>query len=68
MRDPHKIYLSAIREGDAFKLVDQDGRQVHGVRTIDIAFQHDELLTFTACVIDAPRESEDAAHIGRSRK
>lgn len=68
MRDPNKIYLSAIREGDAFKLVDQDGRQVHGVRTIDIAVQHDELVTFTACVIDAPQESNDVAHIGRPRK
>jgi len=53
MRDPKKIYLSAVRDGDIFKLVDQDGRQVWGLQAIDISAAVDEVTTFTARVIDA---------------
>jgi hypothetical protein len=66
-RDPGKIYLSAIREGDAFKIVDQDGRPVAGVRSVSIDVQHGEIATFTANVIDCPRESQDVAHTGSGR-
>lgn len=66
-RDPNSIYLSVVREGDCFKIVDQDGRRVHGVKHISLEAPFDDLVVFTAEIIDASVNPPAFAHVGRSQ-
>lgn len=67
-RDPNKVYLSAIRDGDHFRIVDQDGRTVAGVRSINIDVNVGDAASFTATVLDAPIETEATAHTGAAKR
>ena len=69
-RDPNKIYLSAIRDGDQFKIIDQDGREVWGLKSISVDAREDDLTAFTATCLDASvtgrEESFHTAHVNRN--
>ena len=68
MRDPNKIYLSAIRQGNTFKIIDQDHREVANVTNLSVDADLGELVRFSASFIDAPVDSQDSAHVaGRGK-
>jgi len=65
-RDPNKIYLSAIRDGDQFKIIDQDGREVWGLKAITIDARLDDVTDFTATIYDASLQvGLGGAHINK---
>ena len=63
-RSDDKIYLSVVRDGDKFKVVDQDGRSVYGLRGITVTASYDDVTIATVTFLDAPVNSQDIAHIG----
>lgn len=68
-RDNEKfVYLSFIREGDSFKVVDQDGRRVSGLIKADMHYENGELAKVSMTFLDAAVDPEaDPRHIGRPR-
>jgi hypothetical protein len=66
MRNPNKIYLSAIRDGDVFKLVDQDGREVWGLKAITVSAAFDDMTEFNAQIVDASQTGEQPAYINKN--
>lgn len=66
LRDESKIYLSAVRDGDRFKLVDQDGREVAGLRRLDICAADNDVTEFSATILDASQTGPNAAHLNRN--
>lgn len=67
-RDPNKIYLSFVREGDAFSIQDQDGRKVAGLKGAELKFQQDDLAEIHMRVLDCTvAHDEETWHIGKPR-
>lgn len=64
-RDENQIYLSAIREGDRWKIVDQNGRTVAGVRSIEVVAGYEESTLVRVEFLDAPMTSKGVAYVAR---
>jgi hypothetical protein len=47
-----KIYLRAIRDGDRFKVVDQDGREVAHLRGLAVDVVSDDVIQITVKCLD----------------
>lgn len=63
-RSDDKIYLSVVRDGDKFTVVDQNGRSVYGVREVTVTASHDDATIATVTFFDAPVNSQDSVHVG----
>lgn len=64
-RDPNKVCLSFIRDGDHIRIVDQDGSQVSGVRAASLSVGMDQAAEISLTVLDAPVDPERGnAHTG----
>lgn len=64
-RDSNKVYLSFIRDGDHIRILDQDGRQVSGVRAASLSVGTDQVAEISLTVLDAPVDaSRGKAHTG----
>jgi hypothetical protein len=59
----NKIYLSAVRDGDRFKLIDQDGREVFGLKGLDITTALDDATEFRATILDASLTAPHGPHL-----
>lgn len=67
-RDPSKIYLSFVREGDAFSIQDQDGRKVAGLKGAELKVDYQEPAEIHLRVLDCTvAHDEETWHIGRTR-
>jgi hypothetical protein len=58
----NKIYLSVIRDGDKFKVVDQDGRECAHITAISMDARVDDATSFTISLHD--HDSGNRPHIG----
>jgi len=63
-RSEDKIYLSVVRYGDKFKVIDQYGRSVYGIREVEVIASCDDATIATVTFLDSPMGSEFHAYVG----
>ena len=61
-----ELYLRVIKEGDLYRVVDQDGRKVAGVQTIDVSASCFDATTVTITFLE--HNAEGGKQINRKGK
>lgn len=64
-KDPEKIYLSALREGDRYVVRDQYGRELANLRALDISVDWQDVVRLRIEVLDAPTGPDGKVHTGQ---